>query len=310
MVTEIIQLLEGLLGQSTVKSKGNHAFHCPFCNHKKKKLEIHPETQNWNCWVCGTKGKSLFTLLKRVNAKEHYFNTLKELVPKNKRTYQIQEEETLDKLVKLPDEYIPLWKPISKDFFWHRCIDYLKGRGVSKQDILKYRIGYAVDGKYANMIIFPNFNKSGQLTYFTTRTFSNNNSSKFVNPPYSRNVVGFELQINYDLPLILVESALDAIVIRRNASPLYGTTLSNSLKLSILANGVEDLYIALDADALRKQIDMADYFMGFGVNVYFVELPDNEDPNKLGFKRMWELIKSTQKLTSQKLFEYKVQALL
>jgi len=308
--TGVIKLLERLIGQSSLKSKGNYAFRCPFCHHAKKKLEIHPELQHWNCWTCGTKGKSLFTLLKRLNAKKYFYTELQDLVPKGKRQFSFPQGTTPDKICKLPDEYIPLWKPESQDFYWKRCIEYLRGRGISKQDILKYRIGYATDGKYKDMIIFPNFNKLGQLTYFTTRTFSNRNSIKFVNPPFSRDVVGFELQLNWDLPIVLVESALDAMVVRRNSSPLYGTTLPKSLKEQILENKVQDLYLALDPDALRKSIKYAEYFMGFGINVYFVEIPQNTDPNKLGHTKMWELIKSAECMTDNKLFEYKIQDLI
>jgi len=80
-MSNIIQILERVLGQSTPKSKGNHSFNCPFCKHHKQKLEIHPETQNWHCWVCGTKGKSLFTLLKRLDVKPYILTELSAAIP-------------------------------------------------------------------------------------------------------------------------------------------------------------------------------------------------------------------------------------
>lgn len=309
MVVDLLKLLESVLGVSLQKSKGNYAFHCPFCNHNKKKLEIHPETQYWNCWVCGTKGKSLFTLFKRVNAKDHHFTRLGELLPKVKKIITESKTEP-QKSCTLPKEYTPLWIPNKKSFLWNTCIEYLSKRGITLYDILKYRIGYCTSGRYENMIIFPNYDKSGTLNYFTTRTFLNNNKNKFVNPPFSRNIVGFELQLNWQLPLILVESALDAIAVKRNCSPLYGTTLSKSLRMQILENDVRDLYIALDNDALKKSIKIAEYFMGFGVNVYFVNLPQNSDPNSLGYTHIWNLIDSAEPLTSEKIFEYKIQELL
>lgn len=307
----VIQLLERVLGQSSAKSKGNYAFHCPFCRHSKQKLEIQPDTQHWNCWVCGTKGKSLFTLFKRLDVKKHFYTELASVIPDSKKRILFDSaDEIIEQVCKLPDEYTPLWIRKDKNFLWKTCIQYLQNRGITAQDILKYRIGYCAEGKYKNMIIFPNYNKQGQLTYFTTRTFLNSSSIKFVNPPFSRNVVGFEMQLNWDLPVILVESALDAIVLKRNASPLYGTTLSKSIKMQILENQVEDLYIALDSDALKKSIKHAEYLMGFGVNIYFVNIPTGQDPNSLGYNKMWDLIKSTPKLTEDRLFEYKIQELL
>ena len=96
------------------------------------------------------------------------------------------------------------------------------------------------------------------------------------------------------------------ITIRRNGSPLYGTTLSKQLKLHLLENKVKDLYIALDSDALAKAIDAAEYLMAHGMNVYFVEIPKGQDPNSLGFTKMWELIDNTPKLQPHDLFKYKV----
>jgi len=312
MSSSIIQILERVLGQSSSKSKGNHAFHCPFCKHTKQKLEIHPETQYWHCWVCGTKGKSLFTLLKRLAVKPSLLKELATYLPdsKNINLSELYDYEEEKEVCRLPQEYIPLWVPKEKNFLWKTCIQYLERRGVTAHDILKYRIGYCTEGRYKDMIIFPNYDKQGNLTYFTTRTFLTNNKTKFINPPYSRNIVGFEMQLNWNLPVILVESALDAIILKRNASPLYGTTLSKTLKMQILENQVKDLYIALDSDALKKSIKHAEYLMGFGVNVHFIELPEGQDPNSLGYNYMWKLIESASKLTDSQLFEFKIQQLL
>lgn len=309
-MSNIIQILERVLGQSTPKSKGNHSFNCPFCKHHKQKLEIHPETQNWHCWVCGTKGKSLFTLLKRLDVKPYILTELSTAIPNSKKRFELEVDDEKQEICKLPEQYIPLWIPKEKNFLWKTCIKYLQERGVTAQDILKYKIGYCTEGRYKDMIIFPNYNKLGQLTYFTTRTFLRNNSVKFINPPYSRNIVGFEMQLNWNLPVILVESALDAIILKRNASPLYGTTLSKSLKKQILENKVKDLYIALDSDALKKSIKHAEYLMGFGVNVHFVKIPEGQDPNSLGYNYMWKLINSADTLSEEKLFEFKIQELL
>ncbi len=309
-MSNIIQILERVLGQSTPKSKGNHSFNCPFCKHHKQKLEIHPETQNWHCWVCGTKGKSLFTLLKRLDVKPYILTELSAAIPNSKKRFELETDDEKEEICKLPEQYIPLWIPKEKNFLWKTCIKYLQERGVTAQDILKYKIGYCTEGRYKDMIIFPNYNKLGQLTYFTTRTFLKNNSVKFINPPYSRNIVGFEMQLNWNLPVILVESALDAIILKRNASPLYGTTLSKSLKKQILENKVKDLYIALDSDALKKSIKHAEYLMGFGVNVHFVKIPEGQDPNSLGYNYMWKLINSADTLSEEKLFEFKIQELL
>lgn len=306
MVSDILNLLESVIGTYSRKSKGNVAFHCPFCNHAKRKLEVQTETYAWQCWVCGAKGRSLYTLLKRAGASKAQLDRLQSILPK-KRRKSVEYTADVPKICKLPDSFIPLWKPNRKNFFWNTCMEYLQSRGVTLYDILKYRIGYCTSGRYKNMIVFPNYNKDGQLTYYTTRSFMRSNSAKFINPPLSRNIVGFELQLNWELPVILVESALDAITIKRNASPLYGTVLSKALKGSIIENGVKKLYLALDYDALSKSIDIARYLMNLGISVHFVKLENGTDPNSLGYEKMWNLINSTEELTEDELFDYTIK---
>jgi hypothetical protein len=51
------------------------------------------------------------------------------------------------------------------------ALAYLKKRNVTKQDILKYNIGYCDSGQYNNMIIIPSYDSTGRLNYFTARSF-------------------------------------------------------------------------------------------------------------------------------------------
>lgn len=300
----LLQFLDKLLGNGTPKSKGNVAYHCPFCKHRKQKLEIHVDSQLWECWTCPHKGKTVFSLLRQMNSPEHLFNELQRIAPSTSRKFNFH-KHTKD--CKLPPEYIPLWKGEHTSFYGKMCVNYLKDRGVTQGDILKYRLGYCSEGMYSGMIIFPNYTKEGTLNFFTTRSFIRNASKKFMNPEVDRNVIGFELQLNPDLPLIIVESALDAIIIKRNACPLYGTQLSKSIKQFIIDFEVSDLYMCLDPDAFNKAMKHIEYFMSNGINVYNVRLPKNSDPNKLGFKEIWKRIDSAKLMTYDKIFEYKVE---
>lgn len=306
MNNEILAFLEDLLGSGTRKSKGNVAFHCPFCHHRKQKLEIHLENNHWDCWTCTHKGRSIHSLLKQMNAAKHYFLTLNNILPDSKYIRH-NEQEQITVQCKLPDDYRPLWVEQPTNFYWKRCIKYLEGRGVTMADILKYRIGYCVDGPYGGMAIIPNYNNNGKLNFYTSRSYERNKFEKFKNPDTSRNVVGFELQLNWNQPLIVVESALDAITIRRNASPLYGTQLNKAVKQAIIENEVNDLYMCLDPDAFLKAMDYIQYFMNVGINVYNVKLPVGTDANKLGYHEIWKRINAAQIVTADRLFKYQMK---
>ena len=63
------QLLESVLGRSKSARGGDEAvFHCPSCNHHKKKLQVNCETQKWHCWVCNKGGYKIGILLRKINA--------------------------------------------------------------------------------------------------------------------------------------------------------------------------------------------------------------------------------------------------
>ena len=128
---------------------------------------------------------------------------------------------------------------------------------------------------------------------------------KHKNPDVSKNIVGFELFINWSLPIVLVEGSFDAIAVRRNVIPLFGKTISEDLRQKIIENKVTRLFICLDKDAQKQALQHAEYFMNNGVEVYFVDL-NEKDPAEIGFERMCTLIKETQPLTFAKFIEYKL----
>ena len=63
----LLGLVESVLNKGKHTSRGNYAFHCPFCHHHKPKLEINLEPNSkgentWHCWTCDNKGKTVFSL--------------------------------------------------------------------------------------------------------------------------------------------------------------------------------------------------------------------------------------------------------
>jgi DNA primase len=303
MINELlVNLVDSVLGTGKRTARGNQAYHCPFCNHHKPKLEIN-FTENkkgdnpWNCWVCGKKGKKLLTLFKQLEASPEIISQLKPLIKSGNSV----EEIIISNLVELPKEF----KHFNDSVISRHALTYLKKRNLTKSDLIKYNIGYCEYGQYAKMVIIPSYDATGRLNYFTARSFEKDPYIKYRNPEVSRDIIPFELFINWDLPIILCEGPFDAIAIKRNAIPLFGKNLQPSLMKKIVTSKVQKIYIALDNDAIKKALEFCELLLNEGKEVYLVELK-GKDPSDMGFEHFTKLIQNTTPLNSYKLMEKKL----
>lgn len=303
----LVSTLNSVLGVGKSTSKGNYAYHCPFCNHHKPKLEINlNETDNgenkWHCWVCDKRGKSIIKLFQLINAPKDKILEVKTITKYTSSKIEIKE---VDKKVELPEEFVSLSLPDTNIEYKH-AISYLKRRQITLNDILKYNIGYCVNGKYSNCIIIPSYDKDGKLNYFTARNFDKNSSVKYKNPDVSRDIIPFELFINWNLPIILCEGPFDALAIKRNVIPLLGKNIQKSLKKKLVKSEVQKIYIALDKDAIKQALAFCEELINEGKEVYLVEM-DGKDPSEMGFEKFTNLIQTVQPLTFSNLFEKKLE---
>jgi DNA primase len=307
----LIYLIDSVLGVGKSTSRGNRAYHCPECKHHKLKLEINleessPHFQSYQCWVCGIKGKKLTTLFKKIAADPDKVNELRFLI---KSTSKDEKQEiTAVKRAVLPDEFISLINPPINSLVAKKALHYLTKRGITKEDIIKYNIGYCEFGIYSNMIIIPSYNSEGTLNYFTARNFNKNSPIKYKNPDVPRDIIGLELFINWNVPITLCEGMFDAIAIKRNVIPLLGKTIQSSLMKKIINSAVEKIYIALDKDAIKQSLNFCEKLMNEGKEVYLVDLAD-KDPSEMGFAKFTNLIQNTLPLTFSNLLEKKLQIL-
>ena len=299
----VISLLESVMGRGKINSNDNIAFHCPFCHHNKKKMEVNIVTQYWHCWVCNAAGRKLAVLFRKLNVQREKIAKLVDLL--DDVEWKPSKTTTDTPVLQLPEGYRPLWKLQEMSPEYRNAVHYLKGRNITIHDILKYRIGYCRKGPYKGKIIIPSYDANGSLNYFVARAYYTEDKFKHKNPPASKDIVGFELHINWKMPIILVEGAFDAIAIKRNCIPLFGKTISNTLKKRIVEKGVKDIYICLDLDARKQALETAEYFMSNGLNVYFVDIT-GKDPSDLGFEKITNVLHETHIMNETELMEQKI----
>jgi transcription elongation factor Elf1 len=305
---KVISLLETVVGSSStsVGTKGDQKFSCPFCNHPehKKKLYINLDPDrsqhgNWQCFVCDNRGKSLFSLLKRLDAEKVYFRKLGDILDKPGYKYAKSNEDDEDhqKRLELPDEFRPLWEDQPGIIYKH-AIKHLRNRNLSVGDVVKHQIGYCTSGEYNKRIIVPSYDRNNKLNYFVARRIWDTQFPKYKNPSTNQNsIVPFDSLINWREPVTLVEGVFDAIAVRRNAIPLLGNKLSESLYCRLVEAQTNSVNIALDSDMKQKSLQMGERLMDEGFTVKLVDLPKNSDPGDIGFEEMQKRIRNSDPLS-------------
>jgi len=309
---KLLQLLESVLGKSKSTSGNNVAFFSPFTSHYKPKLEIDINTDNngqnpWHCWISDKKGRSVYTLFKQLKLSQDKFDKLGKIIERSKYRNNSDNINQIEEVIQLPEDYKPLWiKRNTPDY--KNAIYYLKKRGISIFDIIRYRIGYAQSGQYSGKIIIPSYDATGQLNYFVSRAFYENDPYKHKNPKISKDIIGFEMLINWNEPIILCEGAFDAITIKRNAIPLFGKQINPKLRIKIIEEGIKQIYICLDQDAIQNAKQISKMFMDEGIEVHLVKL-DKEDPNELGYKNITDKIQDTYKFSFEEMMTLEINSL-
>ena len=274
--TEKVKILESFLGRC-YKSGEEHLFKCPRCRHSKNKLSINVNKGVYKCWICDYSGLKLEKLVRRYSDRTDYQRWLDLTNTVDIASFDSlfeQVEVKSIKSVELPESF----QTLCTDYRYElkKPLRYLKSRGVSNEDILKWRVGFCSSGAYADRIIIPSFDDSGELNYFIARSYSGQ-YPKYKNPPVSKDFVFNGLMLDWESPVTLVEGAFDAII-ADNSIPLLGSTLSERSRLfAHIVKNCKEVYLALDSDASYKELKIMKKLMEYGIMVYKIDTSGYED---------------------------------
>lgn len=304
-------LIDQVLGPGEKASRTNRKYFCPFpecssTNKNKKKLEVNIVTDSeghnkWACWVCNNKGLTIRSLFKKIGAPKHIYDSLDSIIVKS--DHGSNEMPVFNGV--LPPDYKFLLNVKPTDILAKHALLYLKKRGITKEDILKYQIGYCEDGPYAERVIIPSYDSAGAINYFVGRTFDPETRLKYKYPENSRDIIPFEMYVNWNVPVILCEGVFDMMAIKRNVIPLLGKTITPKLLKKLISSDIKKVYIALDNDAMRVALKHCDTLMSMGKKVYLVSTQE-KDASEMGFKSFLTQIQNTKELTSENLLKLKM----
>jgi DNA primase len=266
-------LISEIIGRS-YKVNEEHLFKCPSCQHYKNKLSVNYEKNVFKCWVCDYSGTNILNLVKKYGSysQKNLWLELSGTVDLNEfdTLFDEQTEETPPQRIDLPKEFMTLTSK-SPSLAALSALNYLKRRGFTREDILKWKIGYCLDGEYANRIIIPSFDKDGYINYFIARSFTDD-WYRYKNPPASRDIVFNDLYVDWASPIVLTEGIFDAMK-AGNAIPLLGSSLnerSNLFQRIVTNNPV--VYLALDSDAERKSLKLIKNLLQYDVKVRKIDI--------------------------------------
>lgn len=299
----VLDLLTKYLGEGDKRKDLNYAFFCPFCNHYKKKLEVDinltkDNRGRWNCWVCPNRGKSVYSLLKKLNASSDDLRLLGVYKPSSYETFFTGSFTHSHDPITLPISYTSFtFKENDSDVNY--ILKRLNEREVYEEDIVKYKIGYLSSGKNKYNVVIPSYSDTGVLNYYSLK---NVRTGEYRHPAISRDIVLFDFFIDWDEDVVIVEGMFDAFAVQRNVTPLLGKTLTKAVKERIVKSRCKRIYIALDGGEEEDIDKAAQYIHSVGKLPYKVDLPPGEDPSSIGKDEIWNYIKSAKLIDSQDLF--------
>tara|TARA_B100000749_G_scaffold32801_1_gene22789 strand:+ start:277 stop:1209 length:933 start_codon:yes stop_codon:yes gene_type:complete len=273
-----LKILSAVLGDY-YHSRDEFLFRCPYCQHHKRKMSVNLEKGFFKCWVCDTRGKSLYRLVRKFGDHHHKkeWSSLTAQIDYTQLEDLFGENEIIKQTLDLPREFVSLAnKDIPPTGFAAR--NYLKQRGLTKNDLVWWKIGFCHQGEYEGRIIIPSFNDDGDVNYFVSRSYDKKFFPKYKNPPVNKNIVFNDLFIDWSSDIVLVEGVFDAIRAGRNSIPLLGSTLNDESKLlSRIVQEDSAVYIALDPDAWKKEMRIIETLLKFDIEVWKIDVGDYED---------------------------------
>lgn len=260
---------------------------CPFCNNsnnKKMKMVIHLEKCFFHCWVCGKKGSNVNYLIGKINKS---IKIPEGMFKKAKQKFSLfLDEEVSEELepVFLPegfefflDNFNPL-DPDARDVF-----KYAVKRGINKHKLCMLRAGFSTSSDFRRFLILPSYDKKGELNYYVSRNIDVDTSCgykyKNANIP-KKNIIFNEININWDIPITIVEGPLDLLKTNDNATCLLGSVLSEDMKLfQEIVKNKTPVKLALDSDAYSKSLKIAKTLSAYDIDV---DILDTRGPNDIG----------------------------
>tara|TARA_R110000751_G_scaffold92888_4_gene181558 strand:+ start:58 stop:1023 length:966 start_codon:yes stop_codon:yes gene_type:complete len=311
--TSKLAFLRQIFGEPLEARDGiNVAFKCPVCNESnKKKLSINIENWSCHCWVCGTKGRSPYSIIYKHVSKE-YANIFKSRFLNNKSFNTKINVAEIEEKVKLPDGFIPLCTSLkTRDPDIRDCISYLKSREIRLNDMWYFKIGATQNGRLRRRVIIPSFDDEGHLNYFSARAIDKTSRINYINSKVKKTDIIFnELNIDWKKEVTIVEGPFDLFKCDQNATCMLGSTLRLESRLfrKLVANSAQ-VVLALDSDMKEKTIKIANRLLEYSCDVRILDLGEFNDVGEMTKKEFLDAKKNAKPWNVNKSLKHKISVI-
>lgn len=275
-----IRHIKAVFGGGSLDVRGvNIAVECPSCGKTgKRKLSIHVETGRCHCWVCGLRARRVSSVLYRYISKEiaqEYRRSCEDGKSLDDQAYD-EDEEKKDPPLALPEDFVPLFsKTSATNVDARQAIKYLMSRGLSIDDIIRFRMG--ISDQIRRRVVIPSFDREGALNFYTARSIDTDVRLRYTNCQVKKTDIIFnEINIDWSRELVIVEGPLDLVKCPDNSTCLLGSSLGEGhLLFQRIAASRTPVVLALDADMRAKTQRMAELLYSYDCSIRVVDLRDS-----------------------------------
>lgn len=314
----IIDMLAEYLGEPVLTNRSDeYRFYCPHCNDHKPRLYVSTSKHMFNCYNCGEYHGSLITLLKDLRGctYKEAFDIYREYAD----TYTIPnkiKDEILEKLkvfnidkymikspIPLPETFTLLDESDTRES--KRIRKVLHRRLITDKMITTHKFGYCYDGEYSNRAILPIYEQN-ELQFWVARATVKGAYKKEMSPTNeSYQISKSEAIFNIDRAatlynsIVLCEGIYDSAAFLDIGTALLGKQMSDAQLEKILKYKdllTKGVYIALDEDAIRYALNIADVLSKY-LPVKMVKIHD--DPNAMGIVSCINALKNAEEYSSK-----------
>ena len=288
---ELANFFSSFLGSfAFYRNQGEYVYDCPECG--KRKFCVNFGKGVAHCWKCYdmSYGKLRFFIKQRY---PEYLEEYNEIVKDEEGSaYALEEEheeeQDVVQEIALPDAF----ESLSNSFVSRPFVNYLAGRKVSLQIILKYGIGCCPSGRFYDRVVIPSYSRGGKANFFVGRAIFKGQDPPYLNSIAEKTKIIFaeNLLDMRNKPLIITEGIFDAFAIEDAVGDdafgytiLMGKTLhQDDYLFQKIVESKTDVYLALDNDARSDAIRIAKTLDFWDVDTYLCFPP-------VGFKDFGEI---------------------